>query len=88
MSTEHIFEFSTGGRLCFQDGPVQEHGVNGVQALEVLGIVATYLNGVNTPPFRTRETSLAITKIEEAQHWLEARTNARVKRVVEGTNTP
>jgi hypothetical protein len=43
---------------------------------------------VNLPPYATRETSLAITKLEEALHWLAARTADRVRRGVEGTSQP
>jgi len=34
----------------------------------------------------SRELSLALTKLEEAMHWLRHRTNARIARGVEGTN--
>lgn len=36
--------------------------------------------------FSCRENALAITKLEEALHWLEHRTNARETRGVEGTH--
>lgn len=36
--------------------------------------------------FRCRENALAITKLEEALHWLEARTADRKARGVEGTH--
>ena len=36
--------------------------------------------------FRCRENSLAITKLEEALHWLQARTEDREQRGVEGTH--
>lgn len=35
-----------------------------------------------------RENSLAITKLEEALHWLEARTKNRKAAGVEGTSEP
>lgn len=38
--------------------------------------------------FACRENALAITKLEEALHWLNARTTAREARKVEGTHTP
>lgn len=37
--------------------------------------------------FACRENALAITKLEEALHWLEARTKAREARQLEGTHT-
>lgn len=39
-------------------------------------------------PFRNRETSLAITHLEEALHWLKHRTALRRKQGVEGTFQP
>lgn len=38
--------------------------------------------------FRCRENSLAITHLEEALHWLQARTRDRLLRGVEGTHIP
>lgn len=37
--------------------------------------------------FKCRENALAITKLEEALHWLEARTRGREERKVEGTHS-
>lgn len=36
--------------------------------------------------FKCRENALAITKLEEALHWLNARTNRREAQKVEGTH--
>ena len=83
----HNFSFEHGGgELHFQDGPVKENGKNGVQAPEVLRAVYDYLFSLNVPPYGTRETSLALTKIQEAVHWLDARTSERENRGVEGTD--
>lgn len=38
--------------------------------------------------FRCRENSLAITKLEEALHWLQARTARREAELSEGTHAP
>ena len=38
--------------------------------------------------YMCRENSLAITRLEEALHWLEARTRDREAREVEGENEP
>lgn len=38
--------------------------------------------------FACRENALALTKLEEALHWLDARTRAREEREVEGTHAP
>ena len=37
--------------------------------------------------FACRENALAITKLQEALHWLEHRTKSREARGVEGTHT-
>jgi hypothetical protein len=72
--------------IKWQDGPVKEVGVNGTQAPEVLGEVAEYLRRVSLPPYNNRETSIAITKIEEAILWLDKRTRDRERCGVEGTS--
>jgi hypothetical protein len=38
--------------------------------------------------FRCRENAIAITKLEEALHWLYARRTEREKRGVQGTYNP
>lgn len=72
--------------VLFQNGPINEHGVNGITQEVLLAIVADRLRSFQTGPFACRENALALTKIEEAQHWLQQRTLARMRRGVEGTN--
>lgn len=55
-------------------------GTTNEEVLRVLVDRVQYLNG----KFPCRENALAITKLEEALLWLEARTKARVQRGVEG----
>lgn len=57
---------------------------NGTTNEEVLAMLINRLQflGQKLP---SRETSLAITKLEEALHWLNARTQERKARGVEGT---
>ena len=69
----------------FQNGPINEHGVNGVTQEVLLEIVADRLRSFQAGPFSCRENALALTKIEEAQHWLQKRTLERMRRGVEGT---
>ena len=71
--------------IQFQHGPVGENGVNGVQNEDVLGLLVMRLRALNAR-VPCRENSIAITKIEEAIHWLEHRTAARVAQGVEGTH--
>ena len=72
--------------IHFQNGPLLEAGMNGISDEALLAIVIDRLEGFQTGPFRSRYNALAITKLEEAMHWLEARTNDRAKRGVEGTH--
>lgn len=74
-------------RISFQNGPINEAGVNGITQEVLLAIVVDRLRSFQKGPFACRENALALTKIEEAQHWLHSRTRARMTRGVEGTNT-
>jgi hypothetical protein len=56
----------------------------------VEGVIAAALDRLEhyqSSPFRCRENALAITKLEEALHWCQHRTAARLARGVEGTHT-
>jgi hypothetical protein len=72
--------------IDFQNGPIAEAGVNGVTQEVLLAIVIDRLRSFQAGPFACRENALALTKIEEAQHWLLHRTRARMDRGVEGTH--
>lgn len=73
--------------ILFQNGPINDVGVNGITQEALLEIVADRLRSFEAGPFACRENALALTKIEEAQHWLQQRTLARMRRGVEGTHT-
>src|ERR1043165_908829 len=72
--------------IKWQCGPIQEVGINGTSIENVAQLLIARLEGFNNGPFKCRENSLAITKLEEAIHWLEHRTKKRVAQGVEGTN--
>lgn len=76
----------TATAIKFQDGPIGEVGVNGLTQEVLLAIVADRLRSFQAGPFSGRENALALTKIEEAMHWLHHRTLARMRRGVEGTH--
>lgn len=84
----HIYHAENNGtRLLsveFQKGTVADSGINGVSHEVLLAIVADRLRGFNSGEFTCRENALALTKIEEALHWLHARTYDRAKRGVLG----
>lgn len=75
-----------GVDLSFQNGPIAEAGVNGVTQEVLLAIVADRLRSFQKGPYACRENAIALTKIEEAMHWLQQRTLARMRRGVEGTH--
>jgi hypothetical protein len=77
-----------GVELHFQDGPIGEHGVNGTTNEEVIQILIDRLHSLQAMGYACKENACAITHLEEALHWLQARTAARVARGVEGTSTP
>lgn len=58
---------------------------NGVFVESLLEIVVQRLKTVNVGDLSTRETSTAITNIEQGQMWIEKRSNDRKIRGVEGT---
>lgn len=71
--------------FTFQNGPLKQVGLNGCQVDCLIYAAKTMIEGLNqTLP--CRENSIAITKLEEAIHWLDHRTKDRMKRGVEGTN--
>lgn len=74
------------GRVNFQKGPIKEHGVNGCHNEDLIQIVLDRLRGFQETEYKCRENAIAITKLEEALHWLGHRTAEREARGVEGTN--
>lgn len=77
---------STSTEIFFQNGPINEAGLNGLTQEVLLAIVADRLRAFQAGKFACRENALALIKIEEAQHWLHSRTMARMLRGVEGTH--
>lgn len=72
--------------ISFQNGPIAEHGVNGISNEALLAIVEDRLLGFQSGDFACRENALALTKLQEAMMWLHKRTRDRMARGVEGTN--
>lgn len=70
----------------FQNGPILEAGVNGISNESLLAIVEDRLKCFQAGPYSCRENAIALTKIQEAMHWLHHRTRERVARGVEGTS--
>ena len=72
------------GSIKFQKGPVKENGVNGCFQEDLIAIVIDRLQCFQAGDFACRENALALTKLEEALHWLNHRTADRQVRGVEG----
>ena len=84
----HLYQVLAGStvqHISFQLGPIKEASVNGATNEALIAILVHRIQFLNSKS-PCRENSLAITKLEEAQHWLEARTRDRIARQVEGTN--
>ena len=86
----HRYEIKVGAEtthLDFQNGPIAEVGVNGLTQEALIAVVVDRLRAFQAGPFVCRENAIALTKLEEAQHWLHHRTRARIARGVEGTHS-
>ena len=85
--TERHGQSAQHATILFQNGVIPKVGVNGVTHEALLAILIDRLRSFQAGPFACRENALALTKLEEAQHWLHSRTRARMARNVEGTHT-
>lgn len=70
--------------LNFQNGGLAEVGPNGITEQALLAVVLDRLRSFNDGPYRCRENSMMITKIEEALMWSGKRAADRAMRGVEG----
>ena len=81
---------SVGIDINWQDGPLGRDGErqepNGAFVETVIQVAIDRIEFFNDSKFRCRENSLAITKLEEALHWLNARTSRRENQGIEGTH--
>lgn len=73
-------------RISFQNGPIAEAGVNGLTQEVLLAICADRLRSFQAGPYACRDNAVALTKIDEAQMWLQRRTLERMRRGVEDTH--
>lgn len=84
------FTTGTGISITWQNGPLgrgeDRREPNGAFVEGVIAAAVDRLEFYNAGEFRCRENSLAITKLEEALHWLAHRTADREAREVEGTH--
>ena len=79
-----------GFTITWQNGPLSVDGVrrepNGAFVEDVITAVLGRIQFYQASRFKCRENALAITKLEEALHWLDHRTRNRQARGVEGTH--
>lgn len=71
-------------RIHFQEGAIQEHGVNGVQLEDLLAICVHRLEGFQDGQFACEPNQVALDHIKVAIAALDARTAERKVRGVEG----
>lgn len=87
---EIAYEGNSGRSLTyinFQNGPIQEAGVNGVSNEALLAVVIDRMRGFQSGQYKCRDNACALTHLEEALMWLQKRTRERMARGVEGTLT-
>ena len=81
---------ATGIDINWQDGPLgrgdERKEPNGAFTEILVNMVIDRLRFYQEGKFFCRENSLAITKLEEAAHWMNARTASRELHGVEGTH--
>jgi hypothetical protein len=81
---------AVGLTIHWQNGPLgrgeDRLEPNGAFVETVIAAALQRIEFYNEGQFRCRENSLAITKLEEALHWLNARTQRREQAGVEGTH--
>lgn len=70
--------------LLFQNGPIGEHGINGISNEALLAIVIDRLRGFQSGQFRCAENAVALAHCEAAMAALHLRTAERLARGVEG----
>lgn len=79
-----------GLSIDWQDGPLgrgnDRKEPNGAFVETVIAAALQRIEHYQTLQFKCRENALAITKLEEALHWLHARTSRREQENTEGTH--
>jgi hypothetical protein len=75
-----------GVKLLFQNGPINEAGVNGITHEALIEILIDRLKGFQEGPYAGSLNSAALHHLKQAQTMLRWRTEERMKRGVEGTH--
>lgn len=72
--------------IRFQSGPTAENGVNGCGVEQVIETAIERLEMHQRGPYPCRENAIAITKLEEALHWVDHRAALREEQGVDGVD--
>lgn len=73
--------------IVFQNGPIGPNDKpNGITNEALLAILIDRLQCFQRGPYACNGNAMALTLLEEAQHWLHGRTRDRLARGVEGTH--
>lgn len=81
-----------GIEIKWQKGPLGRVGTkervapNGAFVEDVIAAALERVRHYQESPFKCRENAIAITKLEEALHWLGSRTQRRIDDKTEGTH--
>lgn len=70
----------------FQDGPIKEVGINGIQNEDLLLMIITRLEGFQNSEYACVENEKALESLYSATTWLRRRTHNREVKGVEGTS--
>lgn len=73
--------------ILFQNGPINEVGVNGITHEALLAILIDRMEGFQSGPYASNDNQEALDAMRTAQTALQRRTKARMARGVEGTHT-
>ena len=74
------------GSIRFQNGPIQENGVNGIHNEDLIAVVIDRLEGFQAGDYAHEANASAIASLRSALAILRSRTDERKARGVEGTS--
>lgn len=89
--TDNGIEDGAGIQIVFCKGNKEDSAIlrqEGVFSETLIQTVKQYLEGVNVGAMASRETSMAITKLDECLMWIGKRAEDRKLREVQGTYKP
>lgn len=88
-NASHVYKISGPSLeviLSFQNGPINEAGVNGITHEALLAILIDRMEGFQAGPYANPFNDTALRRLRDAQEALLARTRERMERGVEGTH--